>query len=418
MTKAIIQNYFRKFIIWLLGPLIPWIIGGIGVIVVLMLAVTLMQPASDLWTDNTMDSEYSQRVIQMADSGKSNFGLEELPPSYVFAYDVVNRGNIFNDKNLSFSNVNDLAPIISSPSVKSVDEICIVLDYEQLECSLFEESIELWNTLNIPIPKSGVGTYLLMPVSDPYVITAPFGSIDDAHSKPHSGVDFVPIGEDQFIYASADGIIHYAQATCPAVGYLGSQCPTDNEGYSNNMGQTGNGVVIKTNFDSQDAYIVYGHLATVLVSKGQEIKAGDIIGIVGNSGSSTGKHLHFALRMLENSNKYMTDPMPYITKERNDLAEPDDDKKQMMLQAGISERDLKWANYVISRDSNWDIYFNNKITGEYGLCTANEQGEIIQFGNDWRDNPVTQLKHCNWVAHKNYGSWEASYEIFKEKNSW
>lgn len=70
------------------------------------------------------------------------------------------------------------------------------------------------------------------------------------------------------------------------------------------------GVVVRTGYDSTgygrfvvvahsgDMEILYGHLSTSLVNPGQELSAGTPIGIGGNTGNSTGPHLHFETRLF------------------------------------------------------------------------------------------------------------------------
>lgn len=55
----------------------------------------------------------------------------------------------------------------------------------------------------------------------------------------------------------------------------------------------------------------YAHLSKILVSRGQKLKRGEIIGLVGNTGHSTGSHLHYeVLHMGINR-----DPLQYILPE-------------------------------------------------------------------------------------------------------
>jgi hypothetical protein len=54
----------------------------------------------------------------------------------------------------------------------------------------------------------------------------------------------------------------------------------------------GNGVYVRT--ESGDVH-VYGHLDKVSVHPGDHVNAGELIGLSGNTGHSTGPHLHFAL---------------------------------------------------------------------------------------------------------------------------
>ena len=53
---------------------------------------------------------------------------------------------------------------------------------------------------------------------------------------------------------------------------------------------------------------VYGHLEDILVQPGQRLQRGEVIGLLGETGHTTGHHLHFALRIGGQN----TDPMPYM----------------------------------------------------------------------------------------------------------
>lgn len=64
----------------------------------------------------------------------------------------------------------------------------------------------------------------------------------------------------------------------------------------------GNGVVIR---HEDDSYAVYGHLIAPdpMLAKGREVSQGQRLGIMGSTGRSTGRHLHFALTRPQ-SNSY------------------------------------------------------------------------------------------------------------------
>ena len=42
--------------------------------------------------------------------------------------------------------------------------------------------------------------------------------------------------------------------------------------------------------------VSYCHLSRVFTSKGQSVKAGEVVGITGNTGRSTGEHLHITCK--------------------------------------------------------------------------------------------------------------------------
>ena len=86
--------------------------------------------------------------------------------------------------------------------------------------------------------------------------------------RMHKGIDIAcPYGSP--VYAVFDGTVNWA-------GYKG--------GYGSFVGIQGQGGAIGTG---------YGHLSRVLVRNGQHVERGQIVAYSGNSGLSTGPHLHF-----------------------------------------------------------------------------------------------------------------------------
>ena len=73
---------------------------------------------------------------------------------------------------------------------------------------------------------------------------------------------------------------------------------------------------------------IYAHLSKILVTTNQEIKTGQRIAKVGNTGNSTGAHLHFEVRQGNNKTgegyKYGDDidPMKYVVDGEPDITLP------------------------------------------------------------------------------------------------
>jgi murein DD-endopeptidase MepM/ murein hydrolase activator NlpD len=64
----------------------------------------------------------------------------------------------------------------------------------------------------------------------------------------------------------------------------------------NDFGGFGNHIVIK---NSQGIDLLYSHLDSIYVIEGQRIQLGEVIGTVGNSGSTTATGLHYEIRIKE-----------------------------------------------------------------------------------------------------------------------
>ncbi len=124
------------------------------------------------------------------------------------------------------------------------------------------------------------------PIALQYATTSPFGtrrtySVSDIGSF-HAGQDF-GAGEGALVTAPAAGIVVLAE---PLV-------------------VRGNAVILD---HGRGIFTGYWHLSEIKVEPGQVVAPGDVIGLVGNTGLSTGAHLHWELRI----NGVAVDPMQFL----------------------------------------------------------------------------------------------------------
>lgn len=143
---------------------------------------------------------------------------------------------------------------------------------KDIEDEIYElESEKVANYDNLPPAKGGYFDYPLSEIR----ITQKYGMTSYAKAgayggKPHNGVDFGVSYKN--VYASRNGEIIASG---------------DNKGYA-----YGKWIAI----DHNDGLItLYGHLSNKSVSKGDKVKKGDKIGVSGDTGYSTGPHLHFSV---------------------------------------------------------------------------------------------------------------------------
>ena len=109
-----------------------------------------------------------------------------------------------------------------------------------------------------------------------------FGATRENGLKMHYGIDWLaPVGRP--VYAAHEGVVFMA-------------------GEQVNPGPPGAGFGVRVYLDNEDHSLrtVYGHLSGIVVTTGQRVKPGYLLGFVGRSGNidrMTPTHLHFEVRV-------------------------------------------------------------------------------------------------------------------------
>ncbi len=169
---------------------------------------------------------------------------------------------------------------------KDYSSLSIRIDEAIRDSNLREQGIlELWESL-----QGRQSLLLATPSMSPVRgwFTSRFGYRNSPYTgraMMHQGLD-IAASPGTPVYAPADGVISFA-------------------GYDSGYGKLvsidhGYGVITR-----------YGHNSKIFVKVGQQIKRGDLLTAVGNTGQSTGPHLHYEVRI----NNVPVDPSNYILEE-------------------------------------------------------------------------------------------------------
>ncbi|MBC7420766.1 MAG: M23 family metallopeptidase [Bdellovibrio sp.] len=104
--------------------------------------------------------------------------------------------------------------------------------------------------------------------------------------RPHKGIDLAaPRGSA--VMAAHDGTIIYTGSGFRGYGKM---------------------IMIESNDSAGGWATLYGHLDKIVVYEGKKIRQGEVIGALGNTGRSSGPHLHFEIRQLNGP----IDPLPLL----------------------------------------------------------------------------------------------------------
>lgn len=133
---------------------------------------------------------------------------------------------------------------------------------------------------------------ILRPVDDQYQIHGGYLYAENLFGYPHKGVDFqTPMSTP--IYSASDGIVDYKGYEADGAGYY---------------------VVIESEWNEHKIWLYYMHLSDYsTIEVGDSVDAGDQIALSGNTGNSTGPHMHFEIRQDSQSfNAYMNRRNPEL----------------------------------------------------------------------------------------------------------
>ena len=233
----------------------------------------------------------------------------------------------------------------------------------------------LTNSIKVPVLKRGY-----------HRMTSDFGP---RTSGFHKGIDFtgnpnVESGYD-YILAFDDGVVTGVCNTYSKTGKVGG------------TGDMGNYVIIDhgNGFKTRYMHMTKG---TVTVKKGQTVKAGQVIGYMGNTGNSTGRHLHFDI----SKNGEYVDPKPYLFGQKNFDVEKYT-KGTYIVVKDVNVRQGPGTNYNLKYYSQFTANARSqvkKLAGkEVNYFPAGVKMTISEIKGTWGKGPSgwVSLNYCRKV---------------------
>ncbi len=217
----------------------------------------------------------------------------------------------------------------------------------------------------------------------------------------HNGIDLVAKSGTK-VLASAEGKVEISKSSA----------------------QNGNYIVLK----HEDAYSTkYLHLEDRVVKAGDKVQKGQLIGHVGNTGKSTGPHLHFevlqfkkplnpeSLIPFKSTNPRTTSlktPKNQITKGETRfefiIKKETTDEELMEMKAKLAQSDVDFSYTVVHNESNEIIDISVQVTGE------GENGEVFKNSyNSSNNRGISPLvifidKENNLVSIGSKGSYSST----------
>jgi len=224
--------------------------------------------------------------------------------------------------------------------------------------------------------------------NDSVDVTYRFGSTQSGRRDPHHGVEFLN-GSGTPVLAAANGLVVVAGEDRQPTSDQGVWPITFYGPYSYFYGnlvviehQVPQGLLLSFSELPQSVYTLYGHLSEISAQVGQQVVAGQEIGRVGMTGVAEGSHLHFEVRLGENSYEASRNPELWLKPHKDENGR---------LMGGIA-------------GSLVDSYGNNLQLSSIVL-------EHLKDGNDQTDGFQVTLLSYEEKALIGLSPWEESFGI-------
>jgi membrane protein involved in colicin uptake len=116
-----------------------------------------------------------------------------------------------------------------------------------------------------------------------------------------------------------------------------------------------------------------------------------------------------ALKAVSNNNAANTDDNTTTNTGTGDAAD--------YAKSALSDSEYSCLSNIITHESGWNVHATNASSGAYGLGQALPGSKMASFGDDWKDNGVTQIKWVISYLNGRYGSPCGGWS-FWQSNNW
>jgi murein DD-endopeptidase MepM/ murein hydrolase activator NlpD len=282
-------------------------------------------------------------------------------------------------------------------------------------------------TLECPRCSSTGNGIFTFPLGDNYDIARftsdyPIRKIPSNYYTPHAGIDFgIPSGTP--VYASYDGTVKRATHSFANT--------------ANYDAEWGNVVILTHNIEGVTHQTIYAHLdQTRVINSGDTVSQGQLIGYTGNSGASTGPHLHYQVEkqgaplepILAQDNKvrwnmqYPVNPRDYLGDITGNLSETQENYYCPNDGYGKGDKDNPWGQYQDAKElgdftlkirKNKDDNITTELTPPPIITyidTEEQENQAIIYGLGIYKNSemkvIVEEETCNQWFNCFFGGWE------------